>query len=101
MVKEKNEKELLEKIYNSIEEFKRLFILINIKNLEEIKKLRLKEKSIKKTIYDLCDGKRTNEDIANEIQKDVNYVNAYLSKLKREGYIKRTNDKEIIYDKIF
>ncbi|MHA1757420.1 MAG: hypothetical protein ACTSVV_11660 [Promethearchaeota archaeon] len=61
--------ELLKMIYNSIEEIKKLLLLVNSKILEEVKTQKLKEDSIKKKIYDLCDGKNTNEDIAKKLIK--------------------------------
>lgn len=44
-------------------------------------------------IYDLCDGTRTTHDIAHAIQKPLEYVNSYLSILRREGFI-HTIEKE-------
>jgi len=68
-------------------EIKAILTLANHDKLEEMKKRLLKEGSIKKQIYDLCDGTRTTSDIAQTIGKDNPYVNSYLSILRREGLV--------------
>jgi Mn-dependent DtxR family transcriptional regulator len=53
----------------------------------------LKEGSVKLQVYNLCDGTKTTQDIAQSIQKSNDYVNSYLSILRREGLV-RTVEKE-------
>ena len=58
-----------------------------------MKKSLLKEGSVKLQVYDLCDGTKTTQDVAQAIQKSTDYVNSYLSILRREGLI-RTVEKD-------
>jgi hypothetical protein len=99
---EVSEKELLSKIYKTLEEIKAVLTLANQDKLVEIKKSMLKEGSVKLQIYKLCDGTKTTQDIAQNIQKSIEYVNSYLSILRREGFI-RTNEKEgrQVHEQIF
>lgn len=85
--------EMLRRIQMTLDEIRAILVLTNQDKLEETKKRLLKEGSVKFQIYNLCDGTNATMDIANAIQKDTNYVNSYLSILRREGLI-RTVDKE-------
>ena len=62
----------------------------------------LKEGSVKLQVYNLCDGIKTTQDLAQAIQKSTDYVNSYLSILRREGLI-RTVEKEgrQVHEQIF
>jgi hypothetical protein len=83
----------LEKIQKTLEDIKAILILANQEKLVEAKKKLLKEGSVKLQVYNLCDGFKTTQDIAQAIQKSTDYVNSYLSILRREGLI-RTAEKE-------
>jgi hypothetical protein len=83
----------LEKIQKTLEDIKAILILTNQEKLGEAKKTLLKEGSVKLQVYNLCDGSKTTQDIAQAIQKSTDYVNSYLSILRREGLI-RTAEKE-------
>lgn len=87
------EKELLGKIQKTLEEIKAILTLTNQDKLSDVKKTLLKEGSVKLQVYTLCDGTKTTQEIAQAIQKSVEYVNSYLSILRREGLI-RTIEKE-------
>jgi hypothetical protein len=99
---ELSEKELLLKIQKTLEEIKAILIITNQDKLSEVKKSMLKEGSVKLQIYNLCDGTKNTQEIAQAIQKSVEYVNSYLSILRREGFV-RTIDKEgkQIHEQIF
>lgn len=99
---EESEKEILERIQKTLEEIKAIFTLANQEKLAEVKKTLLKEGTVKLQIYDLCDGTRTTQDLAHSIQKSTDYVNSYLSILRREGLI-RTVEKEgkQVHEQIF
>ena len=90
---EESEKELLKKMQRTLEEIKAVLTLANQDKLAEIKKSLLKEGSVKLQVYNLCDGTKTTQDIAQVLQKSTDYVNSYLSILRREGLIK-TVEKE-------
>jgi DNA-binding transcriptional ArsR family regulator len=99
---EKSEKEILNSIWRALEEIKAVLVLSNQEKLTEVKKGLLKEGSIKLQIYNLCDGTKTIQEIAQSIQKSTDYVSSYLSILRREGLV-RITDKEgkQIHEQIF
>jgi len=99
---EESEKELLRKIQRSLEEIKAILTLTNQDKLAEVKKSLLKEGTVKLQVYSLCDGTRTTQDLAQALQKSTDYVNSYLSILRREGLI-RTIEKDVkqVHEQIF
>jgi len=99
---EELEKELLKKIQRSLEEIKAILTLTNQDKLAEVKKSLLKEGTVKLQVYSLCDGTRTTQDLAQALQKSTDYVNSYLSILRREGLI-RTIEKDVkqVHEQIF
>lgn len=89
----KSEKEILDSVRRTLEEIKAILVLTNQDKIKETKKQLLKEGSIKQQIYNMCDGTRTTKDVATAIQKELGYINSYLSILRREGLV-RTVEKE-------
>lgn len=79
--------EKLSKIQDLLEDIRAILMLSNNKLIQEAKQQLLKEGSEQKKIYDLCDGKTTQE-IADSMQKSLEYVNSNLSMLRRKGLIK-------------
>jgi len=99
---EESEKELLKKIQKSLEEIKAILTLTNQDKLAEVKKTLLKEGSVKLQVYNLCDGTRTTQDLAQAIQKSTDYVNSYLSILRREGLVRTVEkDGRQVHEQIF
>jgi hypothetical protein len=99
---EENEKDILKSIRRTTEEIRAILVLTNRDKLEETKKQLLKEGSMKFQIYDLCDGTRTTKDITLAIQKDMGYVNSYLTILRREGLIRSIEkDGTQVHEQIF
>jgi Mn-dependent DtxR family transcriptional regulator len=84
---------LLRKMQHTLDDIKAILILTYQDRLEETKNRLLKQGSVKEKIYELCDGTRTVSDIAAVIQKSTDYINSYLSILRREGLI-RTVEKD-------
>lgn len=99
---EESEKDILRKMQRSLEEIKAILTLTNQDKLAELKKNLLKEGSVKLQVYDLCDGTKTTKDIAQALQKSTDYVNSYLSILRREGLV-RTIEKDgnQVHEQIF
>jgi hypothetical protein len=99
---ERTEREILASIWRTLEEIKAVLMLANQERLGEVKKDLLKEGSVKLQVYSLCDGTRTTQEIAQSLQKSTDYVNSYLSILRREGLV-RTTEKEgrQIHEQIF
>lgn len=83
----------LKEIKTLLEDIKALLLLLNQEKLDEMKKKLLKEGTIEKQVYELCDGTNTTQDIAGKIQKSVEYVNAVISVLRRKGLV-RTIERE-------
>lgn len=79
---------LLEENRAILEEIRAILTLSNHEKLEDMKKELLPKDSVKKKIYDLCDGTKTTTEMAQAIGKDNSYVNSYLSILRKEGSIK-------------
>lgn len=84
---EETERESFLSMKRTLEEIKALLLIINQEKLSTVKKDLLKQGSIKLQIYELCDGSKTNRDIATAIQKDESYVRSYITRLRREGFI--------------
>jgi len=99
---ELSEKEMLTKINKNIDEIKAILTLVNQDKLSAAKKTMLKDGSVKRQVYDLCDGTKGTQEIAQTIQKSVEYVNSYISILRREGFV-RTVEKEgkQVHEQIF
>lgn len=87
-MREESEKDILQKIQKSIDEIKAILTIANQDKLKEIKKGLLKEGSVKVQVYNLCDGTKSTEEIAQVLQKSTDYVNSYLSILRREGFVR-------------
>jgi len=90
---EESERQILDSMRRTLEEMKAILVLTNQEKLQEVKRSLLKEGSVKLQIYEMCDGTKTTRDIAAAIQKDLGYVNSYLTILRREGLV-RTIERE-------
>jgi CRP-like cAMP-binding protein len=101
-VPEETERDLLKRIQRTLEEIKAILTLTNQDKLAEVKKALLKEGSVKLQVYNLCDGTKTTQDIAQALQKSIEYVNSYLSILRREGLIRTVEkDGRLVHEQIF
>jgi hypothetical protein len=99
---EESEKDLLKKIQRTLDEIKAVLTLTNQDKLADVKKSLLKEGSVKLQVYNLCDGTKTTQDVAQALQKSTDYVNSYLSILRREGLIRTVEkDGKQIHEQIF
>lgn len=99
---EESEKELLGKIQKTLEEIKAVLTLTNQDKLSEVKKSLLKEGSIKLQVYDLCDGTKTTQELCQILEKSTDYINSYLSILRREGLIKSLEkDGKQVHEQVF
>jgi CRP-like cAMP-binding protein len=99
---EETEKDILKRIQRTLEEIKAILTLTNQDKLAEVKKALLKEGSVKLQVYNLCDGTKTTQDIAQALQKSIEYVNSYLSILRREGLIRTVEkDGRLVHEQIF
>ena len=95
-------KKILLDTKHSLDEINALIKLIYRNRLQEIKNQLLKEGSVKRRIYELCDGTRTSRDIAETIGKSTEYVNSYLSILRREGFIRSVERAgKLVHEQVF
>jgi DNA-binding transcriptional ArsR family regulator len=76
----------LQKLQDTLEDIKAILLLTRTTEIEEAKKKLLKEDSEEK-IYDLCDGKSTEELVA-ITGKTAGNVRAALSTLRQKGLIR-------------
>lgn len=85
--------EKLSAIQDLLEDIRAILMLSNNDKIQEAKKQLIKEGSEQKKIYDLCDGKTTQE-IATALQKSIDYVSSNISILRRKGL-----DKTVEHDR--
>lgn len=71
----------------TLDDIKAILLLAHSSDTEEAKKRLLKEGSEQFKIYELCDGKTTQE-IATIVQKSPEYVSSNISLLRRKGLVK-------------
>ena len=57
--------------------------------IETSKERSFARSAIKKSIYDLCDGKTTVDQMSRALGKDVSYIRVYLATLEEEGLVVR------------
>jgi len=94
--------EILNDMLRTLDEIRSVLILANKDTLKKGKEELLPKDSVKKKIYDLCDGTRTASDIAKAIEKGNTYVGSYLSILRREGLIRSIErDGKLAHEQIF
>jgi DNA-binding transcriptional MerR regulator len=99
---EESEAQLLTKVHRTLEEIRAILTLVNQDKLAEAKKTLLREGSVKLQVYNLCDGTKTTQDVAQAIQKSTDYVNSYLSTLRREGLIRTVQkDGRQVHEQVF
>jgi len=102
MINESSSEEILKDIKSTLEEIKAILVLLNQDRLEEMKKRLLPEGSVKKQIYDLCDGTKTTTEMAQIIGKTESYVRSYLSILRRQGLVRSVKkDGKLLHEQIF
>ena len=90
------------KIQSDLEELKSIIVILNQEELEKKKDKLLPKNSIKKQVYDLCDGSKTISELARSIGKSNEYTGSYLSRLRREGLIRKIKiNDEIYHEQIF
>lgn len=85
-----------EQIIDLLDDIKSILLLTNNETIQQTKNNLLKDDSEEKKIYELCEGKTT-EQIATSINKSNDVVHANLSRLRKKGLIKtiKKNGKKI------
>jgi len=97
-----NKDDAIYKIQRELEELKSIIVILNQEKLEKKKNDLIPKDSVKKQIYDLCDGQNSITDIAKEMNKSNQYIGSYLSRLRREGLIRKIEKEgEIYHEQVF
>jgi len=84
--------ELLREISSKLDALQSIIRIAFRDSIEAAKERSFARSAIKKSIYDLCDGKTTVDEMARELKKDPPYIRVYLSTLEEEGLIVRKGD---------
>lgn len=94
--------EVLRRIESALDEIRSILKMIHQDKLEEVKNRLLPKDSIKKQIYDMCDGTRTTQDIAKSLQKETGYASSYITILRREGLVKTVEREGMqVHEQVF
>ena len=92
----------LKNMETTLKDIRALIALAFQDRLIEKKKELLKEGSVKKKVYELCDGTRTKDDLARTLKKSTDYVSSYLTILRREGLIHIVEKEgKQVYEQVF
>ena len=83
-----SDQDSLRKIEGLLHEIRAILVLSNQDKLAQAKKALLKEGTVKRQVYDLCDGTKTTQEIADDLKKSPDYFSSYVSILRREGLIR-------------
>jgi DNA-binding transcriptional ArsR family regulator len=97
-----NDSDTLKSVQGTVEDIRAILVLAFQDKLIEKKKELLREGSVKKHIYELCDGARSREEIARALKKSADYVSSYLTRLRREGLIHAVEKEgQEVYEQVF
>lgn len=81
--------ELLREISSKLDALLAVMRITFRENIEAAKERSFARSDIKKSIYELCDGERTVDEIARRLGKSREYVRVYLVTLEEEGIVVR------------
>jgi len=81
--------ELLREISTKLDALLALMRIAFRDSIEAAKERSFARSAIKKSIYELCDGKNTVDDMARELKKEPQYIRVYLATLEEEGLVVR------------
>jgi len=89
----KSESELLEEICAKLDMLLAIMKIAYGDAIESAKERSFARSEIKKAIYELCDGKKTVDEMARELNKAPPYIRVYLGTLEGEGLVVRKGNK--------
>lgn len=87
-----NRIELLKEISTKLDAVLALMRIAFRENIEAAKERAFARSDIKKSIYEMCDGRNTVSDMAKQLDKEPAYIRVYLATLQEEGLVVRKND---------
>jgi len=88
-VMSEDQAELLREISTKLDALLALMRIAFRDSIEAAKERSFARSAIKKSIYELCDGKNTVDDMARELKKEPQYIRVYLATLEEEGLVVR------------
>jgi predicted Rossmann fold nucleotide-binding protein DprA/Smf involved in DNA uptake len=80
---------LLREILTKLDALLSIMKIAFMDNIEAVKERSFARSEIKKRIYELCDGRKSVDDIAGELKKSTQYIRVYLTTLEEEGLVVR------------
>ena len=99
---DETERDLLKKMHGTLTEIRAILALANEDKLTQAKKRLLPENSMKLQVYNMCDGTKTSQDIANAIQRPEPSICAAIGNLRNEGLVRSfERDGKQVHEQIF
>ena len=99
---DETERDLLKKMHGTLTEIRAILALANEDKLTQAKKRLLPENSMKLQVYNMCDGTKTSQDIANAIQRPEPSIRAAIGNLRNEGLVRSfERDGKQVHEQIF
>ncbi len=99
---EETERDILKKMHGTLTEIRAILALANEDKLTQAKKRLLPDNSMKLQVYNMCDGTKTSQDIANAIQRPEPSVRAAIANLRNEGLVRSfERDGKQVHEQIF
>ena len=99
---DETERDLLKKMHGTLTEIRAILALANEDKLTQAKKRLLPDNSMKLQVYNMCDGTKTSQDIANAIQRPEPSIRAAISNLRNEGLVRSfERDRKQVHEQIF
>jgi hypothetical protein len=95
------EKDAMNEIKQTLDDIKAILLLVNQDKIAQAKKALLKEGSVEKQVYDLCNGENTTEDVSNILKKPTANIRAVISSLRQKGLVKTIEkDDRKVHDQV-
>jgi len=99
---EENEKDLLRKLHGTLTDIRAILVLANEDKLTQAKERLLPQNSMKLQVYNMCDGTKTTQDIANAIQRPELSIRAAIGNLRNEGLVRSIErEGKQVHEQIF
>jgi hypothetical protein len=99
---EETERDILKKMHGTLVEIRAILALANEDKLTQAKKRLLPDNSMKLQVYNMCDGTKTSQDIANAIQRPEPSIRAAIANLRNEGLVRSfERDGKQVHEQIF
>jgi len=99
---DETEREILKQMQGTLTEIRAILALANEEKLTQAKKRLLPDNSMKFQVYNMCDGTKTSQDIANAIQRPEPSILAAIGNLRNEGLVRSfERGGKLVHEQIF